>query len=321
MQDSIVISVIIPIYNAQSYLGKCLGTLLQTVGIEKTEIILVDDGSSDTSGSIADKYESEYQNIRVIHKANEGPSDARNAGLSEAHGNYIFFCDADDEVVSTNFAKMISLAGSVDTDIVLWNSTLIDENGKEIIKEDGYDYSHVGLNEKDGIISGRNAIAKEIEAREYYVATVWMGMFRRKFLTDNKLYFKSGILHEDELWVPQVLLRAESVKYASDRVYLYRIHKGSITNAADNDYSKHVESLIYVYPELYKLCDEELNGDPIKKKLEKTLTHRYLYSVKRYDFYRYGYGRKIDKKTLWKTAGRKDKCRVLALMAKDLFKG
>ena len=93
------LSIVIPFYNVEQYLNECLDALLETEGIDQTEIILIDDGATDKSSQIADKYSEEHSNITVFHKENEGPSASRNKGLHEAHGDYVFYCDADDMVV------------------------------------------------------------------------------------------------------------------------------------------------------------------------------------------------------------------------------
>ena len=105
------LSVVIPAYNVEKYLAACLDSLFGAEGIDGTEIIIVDDGSTDGTRKIACKYASDHKNIKVISKENGGPSSSRNAGLKEATGKYVFFCDADDMVVPELFGRVISLAG------------------------------------------------------------------------------------------------------------------------------------------------------------------------------------------------------------------
>lgn len=314
MSDGICLSVIIPIYNDESYLDNCISSLLKTAGIDNVQIILVDDGSSDRSGEIADGYSRVHENISVIHKKNEGPSEARNIGLKEACGKYIFFCDSDDEVVSAEFEKVIHMAGIIDTDILLWDAELFSDTDDQI-SESWRDYFvHRGLNESDGIITGERALEKQLDACMNYPATVWLGIHRRDFLLDNGLYFEKGLLHEDELWVTLTLLYANSVQYIKKRVYRYRIHIGSITNPETEDRTKHIESLLVLYPRLYSFCEESVRSEALKTKLMATLTRRYLHMIFEYNFCKKGYGDKIDIGLLWRTSGRLvDKCRVIIL--------
>ena len=318
--DTAALSVIIPVFNAEKYLGSCLEALLKTPGIENAEIILVDDGSVDSSGDIAGSYARSHKNITVIRKSNEGPSEARNAGLKKASGKYVFFCDADDEVDPGLFSKVIKDIGNSSEDVILWDARIFDDEGTVFPKKREDYFIHLGLNVGDGIISGQQAIKKQLDACMSFPATVWLGLHRREFLLDNDLCFTNGILHEDELWVIQVLLLAQSVRYIPEKIYRYRIHKGSITNPIKTDWTRNIESLLYVYPVLYGLCDEKIEDKALCKKLKATLTRRYLHMIFEYDFCKYGYARQIDTGLLWKTSGRLiDKCRVILLSIKVFF--
>ena len=318
MSTAACLSIIIPIFNSGEYLGKCIDSLLASSGIEDVEIILIDDGSTDSSSRTADKYAKDNPNIKVFHKDNSGPSDSRNYGVLKAEGKYVAFVDSDDQVDPELFSKVIELTKNADADIFLWNSSLIDEEGR-IIK-DGHDYSFRGFEESDGIITGKAVIEKQIKETGDFVVLVCLGVLRRSFLIDKDLLFEKDLWHEDELWAPKVMLSAKKVQLISDKVYLYRIHKGSITNPKTDDCKKHVESLMYIYPELYKYYDEALAGDPLKEVMEDNLTHRFIYRLIDYDFYRYGYGKKVDKKLLWKTSRRfKDKIKIMYLRCRDLF--
>lgn len=314
MPDKTSLSVIIPVYNVEKYLSKCLNSLLKTEGIDDAEIILIDDGSTDKSGSIADKYSHEYKNIRVIHKKNEGPSVARNTGLKEASGTYISFVDSDDEVVPELYRKVISLANVSDCDMFLWDSELIVENGKSLAtKNEGY-FSHYGLEKQDRVYTGKKIIEELLRNSGDFVATVWLGAYRKSFLTENNLFFEQGLIHEDEFWVPKALINAKTVQYIPEKIYRYRQHKGSIMNPVSKDRSEHVASLMKIYPSLYEYYDEVLAGDPLRDLIEGNLTKRYLHMIFRFNIVKYGYGKQIDKKLLWRTSRRiQDKLMVMCL--------
>ena len=317
MQNDICLSIIIPVYNSGRYLERCIDSILRTNSIGKAEILIIDDGSEDDSGRIADGYAKAYSNITVFHKENSGPSDSRNFGLFKAIGKYVFFCDSDDEVVPDKLSDVISLIERIDADVVLWDSRLIDEDDKPLNRPDNEDYIHKCLSSTSGIITGRQYQEKQFAVKSNYPATVWCGVYLRDYLINNDMFFVKEIIHEDELWVTKVLTGVTSVKYLPETVYCYRIRKGSITNPLTSDRTKHIESLLYIYPELYKHCEEKFSGDPILRLIEGKLTQRYLYMIFKYDFHRSGYGKLIDKKKLWKTSIRiKDKCKVILLMLK-----
>lgn len=97
-------SIIIPVYNVEKYLNECVDSVLNQKNVDY-EIILVDDGSTDNSGQICDEYLKKHSNVSVIHKVNGGLSDARNAGLESAEGDYILFVDSDDKIEENSLSK------------------------------------------------------------------------------------------------------------------------------------------------------------------------------------------------------------------------
>jgi len=317
MVEGVGLSIVIPMFNVGDYLDKCISSLLRTDGIDNVQIILVDDGSTDSTTQIAEYYSGVYSNIKVIYKQNEGPSEARNVGIRESDGKYLFFCDADDEVDPEQLSKVISSLDTVNVDVLLWDAELFNDTGIPISDKRKDYFIHRGLNEADGIITGEQAMEKQLDTCMNYPATVWLGIHRREFLLNNGLYFEKGLLHEDELWATIALLYAKSVMYINSKVYRYRIHIGSITNPVDEDRTKHIESLLVIYPRLYKFCEESVVSVTLKKKLMATLTRRYLHMIFEYDFCKRGYADRLDIGFLWSTAGRViDKIRVIALALK-----
>ena len=308
------LSVVIPVYNAKEYLPVCLDTLLSCEGVGDTEIILVDDGSSDGSSQIADDYATSHSNIKSVHKENEGPSAARNRGLEEASGEYVFFCDADDTVVPELFGKIIKIVKTSDVDMIVWDSELVYETWNLLVPKNRGFFSHEGLEKVEKTYTGKELVETLLRTSGNFIATVWLGAYRRRFLVDNALLFEKGLLHEDELWVPQVYLNAQSVLYIPEKIYRYRIHEGSIMNPSDGDRTKSIESMLYIYPFLYKYYDEKLEGDPLKRLLEGNLTKKFVRMIYKFRIYRHGYGDKIDKKLLWRTAIRlREKIMILLL--------
>ena len=127
-----VISIIIPVYNSERYIHRCIDSILRQT-YQDYELILVDDGSTDRSGEICKSYANEDNRIIVIYQKNAGVSSARNAGLAIAKGKYITFCDSDDELLPDYLAVMIN--EPEEAELVIAGYRYIDENGKEIICE------------------------------------------------------------------------------------------------------------------------------------------------------------------------------------------
>ena len=314
MPDKTNLSVVIPVFNVEKYLPMCIDSLLKTEGIDDVEIILIDDGSTDRSGELADGFSKEHSNIKVIHKDNEGPSAARNLGVKEASGKYISFVDSDDMVVPELYKKVVELAGTSDDDMFLWDSELIVENGGSLAtKNKGY-FSHYGLEKTEKTYTGKQILEILLRNSGDFVATVWLGAYKKSFLKDNDLNFEKDLIHEDEFWVPHAFINAKSVHYIPENIYCYRQRKGSIMNPETRDRSAHVASLMKIYPALYDYYDEVLKDDPLRELIEGNLTKRYLHMIYRFNICKYGYGKTIDKKKLWRTSRRlQDKLMVLLL--------
>lgn len=108
MSEQFLVSVIVPIYKVEAYIDKCIRSILKQT-YKNYEVILVDDGSPDKCPDICDKYACEYDNIRVLHKKNGGLSDARNAGVSIARGEYVTFVDSDDYIADDYIETLVSM--------------------------------------------------------------------------------------------------------------------------------------------------------------------------------------------------------------------
>lgn len=127
------ISIIVPVYNVEQYLCKCIDSILMQT-FKHLQIILVDDGSEDLSGKICDKYEQKDKRIKVIHKQNGGLSDARNCGLDNASGEYVIFVDSDDYIEKDACAKLIEIASKYKVDIVTGEARVIQNHKKMTLK-------------------------------------------------------------------------------------------------------------------------------------------------------------------------------------------
>ena len=314
MEKKVNLSIVVPVYNAEEYLTACLDSILAAKGSEQIEFLLIDDGSEDGSGALCDSYAKAHDNIRVIHKKNEGISTTRNLGMKEASGKYIYFCDADDMVVPVLFEKVIELSNTSDEDMFLWDSELIYEMNGLLAKKDDEYFAHYGLEKKEATYTGKKIIEELILHGKGFIATVWLGAYRKDFLMENGIFFEDGLIYEDEMWVPKVLLAAKTVHYIPEKIYQYRVRKGSVTNPDKKKMQRNIEALIYVYSSLYKYYDNVLPDDPLLPLIKGNLTKRYLHMIYKLRFWKYGYGKKIDKKLLWKTSRRLlDKMLIIGL--------
>ncbi len=204
----ISLSVIVPAFNVENYLGRCLDSLLASDGIENTEIIIVDDGSTDSSGSIADSYSGRYDFIKSCHRTNGGLSAARNYGLAKASGKYVFFCDSDDRVLPEGFEKVLKFVENSDADVVLWDGTCAGDDDHTVTFYDII-LNHDGV-ESGKEVSGTDAMVRQVKDHGKIAMTCWLRAVRREYLLNNKILFEEGLIHEDELCTP--LVRTGSAK-------------------------------------------------------------------------------------------------------------
>lgn len=208
-----LISVIIPVYNVEPYLRQCLDSVVgQSYG--ELEIILVDDGSTDSSGEICREYARRDSRIRVIRQNNAGQSAARNAGLDMASGKYVCFVDSDDLIATDMMEKLLAQA-----------------EGCDIVMCDRVKFSQVPEFTGGG---GVNRYEKEAFLRKIYEAprfiALWGKLLRRELFSDFRI--REGIIYEDEDALPQLIWRADKIAYLQRPLYGYRVRPGSTMSAA-----------------------------------------------------------------------------------------
>ena len=267
------ISIIIPIYNVEKYLDKCVNSILIQNDLEQIEIILIDDGSTDGSGKICEKYKSKVSNISVYHKKNGGLSDARNFGLNLCNGEYIFFVDSDDEIDCSCLSKILTILKESSPEILLFDAKTIDEESNDI--KHNYKFVHDGCITKK-CVSGRKIISSQLNNIDDFITTVWLGIYKKEYLIANNLYFEKGLIHEDELWTPKTLLMANKVYYVNEEFYKYRIRNNSIMRDNKANERKHIKALIYIYSSLYYYYNFKIDDLILKRKILDNLCNRYI---------------------------------------------
>lgn len=219
------LSIIIPVYNVEKYIHKCLESVLNQ-NTEDYEVILVDDGSPDNCPKICDEYARRYDNISVIHQENAGLSQARNAGIEAAKGDYIVFLDSDDWIVDGCLNIFISVADEYKPDIIVGKARTIDDSGN--IKDKKQYNLAKGLYSIDEYL-------ELLKLKRNYIACAPFNIYNRIFLNDHHLRFMPGVLHEDELWTPSVFCKAKSVYYTDEFFYMNYIRMGSISHSGNKE--------------------------------------------------------------------------------------
>ncbi len=220
MTGKTLISVIVPIYNVVNYLDNCIKSIVEQ-NYHALEIILVDDGSTDSSGDICDRWASKDKRIKVLHKNNGGLSSARNAGIDLAEGEWIRFVDGDD-VIPENSLLLMTKAISDDVDIV---SGSFERFVDSLPKTDG---SH--CREDIDILSGRQSLEMMLY-QQTLSSSVCDKIFRRGLFATMR--FKEDTLYEDIELMARILMVCNKVAIIPDVVYWYRKRPGSILSVPD----------------------------------------------------------------------------------------
>lgn len=217
-KERIKISIIVPVYNVEKYIKKCLDSLVNQT-LKEIEVIVVNDGSPDQSQKIIDKYVKKYPNIiKSYTKENGGQGSARNFGLTKAKGEYIGYVDSDDFVELDMYEKMYNKAKEKDLDIVICGSYNVDEISlnKEI------DLDNITFEDKKtNAFFGRMA--------------VWNKIYKRQLLEDSKAEFRSKVWYEDLDFTVKALSYAKKIDYVNEPFYDYLIRQGSTMNNSNVD--------------------------------------------------------------------------------------
>ena len=243
---NIDISAIVPVYNVEEYLPACIESLMAQ-GDVGLEIILVNDGSTDRSGSIADEYARRDSRIKVINQKNGGASAARNTGLKIAQGEYIVFVDSDDWLKSDSLHKLRHEAVRYQADLVM-GSLLYhqpDPFFDRIYRQVPDEIRYIPFSGKEGFV--RLAKAK------VFISVVWNYLYRRRFIEKIQAQFEEGIMNEDELWCPVVLCQAERMVIVDIAFYYYRIRDSSVMHSTPLE--RRLDSLFRVTDRLIDFAD------------------------------------------------------------------
>ncbi|MGN0490935.1 glycosyltransferase family 2 protein [Ruminococcus sp.] len=230
--SSIKFSIIIPVYNVEKYLNECVESVINQT-YSNFEIILVDDGSTDSSPKICDSYVEKDNRIKVIHKKNGGLSSARNVGIKNMTGDYVLFLDSDD------FWDDKSLLSSIDEVIRNYGSDVIILGYRKFYDEkrvyvNGYDtttYEH-GKTKAEQV--------KSLISNNLFESSAWSKIVNTKLFRDDRLFFTEGVYSEDIDWSARLLIYADSFYALSGYGLAYRQNSSSITH---NIKKKNIEDL------------------------------------------------------------------------------
>lgn len=260
------VSVIVPVYNVELYIRECILSIINQT-FKDFEVVIVNDGSTDNSIKNIEDIINTYNNVILINKENGGLSSARNEGLKIAKGDYIAFVDSDDYLQPNFLKNLYEEAIKNNLDISIGGYTKKYTNSlTEIYFRDGK------LFELE-VTTGSNFLYHEFLYQDYRME-VWSSLYKRSFLEMQNLEFINSLLHEDEHFTPQSLLKANRVKLVNSYDYMYRQRDESIMTTQPT--IKHVQSLLFILKDFIKKFDSEINS---KNKILYTFLISHLVSA------------------------------------------
>ncbi len=211
-----MLSVIVPVYNVESYLRRCVDSIINQTFTD-IEVILVDDGSTDMSGAICDEYAIKFDNIRVVHKENGGLSSARNVGIDNAKGDMIAFVDSDDYINKNMYKNMISIMKKTNAEIISCMFQIVNENDNPI-----------STNEISSAYTVYEGISKYNQLWDNDAQTVVQcnKIFKKEVFSDIR--YPQGRIHEDVFVIHRELSKCTTYVFVEQPYYYYMIRKDSI---------------------------------------------------------------------------------------------
>lgn len=258
------ISIIVPVYNVEQYLGNCIDSILNQT-FKDFELILVNDGSTDNSLDICKHYKNIDDRICIINKKNGGLSSARNAGLDIAKGEYIGFVDSDDYIHPQMYEILYKVIIKNDAEMSVCNFKRVFNSNEDLI-------FYNKCNDKSMTIeylSNIESLHRMSQENGVVLVVAWNKLYKKDLF--KNLRYKEGIIHEDECIVHRILYAAKKINYIHEKLYFYLQRDGSIMNNITN-----IKRIDY----WFALSDRIRFFDKIGlKKLQYSYEEKYLYEI------------------------------------------
>lgn len=271
--ENVLISFVLPCYNVENFVQLCLDSIYEIdLPESQFEVLCINDCSPDNTQQILESNQREHSNLRiVIHEHNKGLGGARNTGIREAKGKYLWFVDSDDAVTAPRLSELLQKADEQELDLFCFNHRRIDENGTELSKEvlfkdmetlDGFSFAESAFGHL-GII--------------YYMMFVWRFIYRTNYIRDLNLYFPEKVAWEETVFVSKTILDAKRVASFADVMYSYRSCQNSTTGSFWHSYPA---KLIYdhTFPlglSLLRFSDE-IQDEALKEAYRKWAVGNYI---------------------------------------------
>lgn len=237
------LSIIIPVYNVEQYLQSCVQSVI-TQTYQDLQVILVNDGSTDSSGVLCDQLAQQDTRVQVVHKENGGLSDARNAGLCVATGEYVAFLDSDDVyLLNDGLEQLMALAQAEQPDVLLFQAVDVYPNHQSVRK--AYDEAWIATH------SGTEVFHQLVRTQSFNMSACFQ-LVRRNLLEQHQIYFEKGLLSEDVDWSLRLWRHVSKVRAINLSLYGYQHREGSISTTYTIRNLRSYEHIFAKFVQLYK---------------------------------------------------------------------
>ncbi|WP_060210034.1 glycosyltransferase family 2 protein [Sporosarcina koreensis] len=267
----IKVSIIIPVYNVENYLEDTIESVLKQ-SYKNIEIILINDGSTDNSKKVCERYAAQYDFIYLIDQENGGLSKARNIGVKEAKGEYIIFLDSDD-FWEDNLLDILRkyLHENTDVDYLFFRHFEYFETTKRK-KERSLNIDPEIINQ----LRGLDTLSYILDREKYFPWYACLSIIRSEFIRENNLLFQVGRNYEDVLWTPEVFMNAYKVGFVNKALHVYRRDReGQITSQISY---QNLRDSIFI-ADYWMKKTSQLNREDLKVKIMNNIIPRYFYAL------------------------------------------
>ena len=265
-----LISIIVPVYNVENYLKRCIESILNQTFWD-FELILVNDGSTDKSGNICDEYSMIDNRVKIIHKENGGLSSARNTGIKLAKGKYIGFVDSDDYINNMMYEILYKFIEMNDADIAICNYKKVSDDS---ILNKEVNWSKIGVEKFSNI----EALEQIYEMNGPQFVTAWNKLYKKELFINCK--YPEGKINEDEFIAHKLLYNSDLIIYVNEKLYYYYLRENSIMNSK---FTIKRFDAVYAYKDRVNFF-REINQKRLQYKAEYFFIEyffRYYYRAKR----------------------------------------
>ena len=226
------VSVVIPVYNVEKYIEKCLDSVLRQT-LAEIEVICVDDGSTDSTPEILSRYAAMHSNLHIERQKNAGSSVARNRGVDLATGDYILFVDSDDWLIGPDALELLyARAASLNVDELYFSACGSYESDALAQKYASEPYGFHGSYPQDEVLSGQQMFVKQFNSGDF-LPSIWRRLYRRAFLCENHLRFVEGIVHQDYMFSMECIALAQRAACWDICCYNRHMRPDSITTSSN----------------------------------------------------------------------------------------